>query len=404
MTGIEVRPCRPEEIAQGLAPIFHFFGSPPSAEAVDNLGTLFTDGRLHAAFEDGAAVGGAGAFPFELTVPGGRVRAAGVTVVGVLPSHRRRGILRSLMRAQLDDFHERGEPVAYLWASEATIYGRFGFGLASLAGEIDLARDRAAYAHPFEPRGRVRLIDRDEALEVIPPLYERVARETPGMFTRSRDWWERRALADPEWRRRGGGEMQRAVLEVEGEPAGYALYRLHPEFEHFASIGRTNVIEAVAVSAAATAEIWRFLLDVDWMSRVTASLLPVDHPLFLLIAEPRRMKFMLTDALWVRLVDVGAALSARSYGGDGEIVLDVLDAFCPWNEGRWRVGAGGAARTEAFADLRLDAAALGSVYLGGFTFRELANALRVEELRGGAVARADDLFRVDRAPWCVEIF
>jgi len=404
LTQLEVRPCRPEEMAQGLRPIFHFFGSAPSEEAVENLSTLVTPERLFAAFEDGDAVGGAGSFPFELTVPGGRVRAAGVTVVGVLPSHRRRGVLRELMRAQLDAVHERGEPVAYLWASESTIYGRFGYGMASLAGAVDLARERSVYAQPFEPYGRVRLIDRDEALELVPPVYEQVARETSGMFGRSREWWELRALADPEWRRRGGGELQRAVLAADGEVEAYALYRLRPEFEHFASVGTTEVIEALATSPAATAAIWRFLLDVDWMSRITAQLLPVDHPLFFLLAEPRRMRFMLTDALWVRLVDVGAALSGRSFAGDGEVVLDVADAFCPWNEGRWRVGRAGAEQTAAAADLRLDAAALGSVYLGGFTFAELARAARVEELRSGALARADALFRTDRAPWCVEIF
>jgi predicted acetyltransferase len=113
---------------------------------------------------------------------------------------------------------------------------------------------------------------------------------------------------------------------------------------------------------------------------------------------------MISDALWLRLVDVAAALSARSYAGEGEVVLDVLDAFCPWNEGRWRVGPGGAERTDAPVDLRLDASALGSVYLGGFTFGDLARGLRVEQLRDGALARADNLFRVDRAPWCVEIF
>ena len=401
---VDVRACRPEEVAQGLLPIFHFFGSTPSADAVAMFDRLMPPGRLHAAFEDGRAVGGAGVFPFELTVPGGRVRAAGVTVVGVLPSHRRRGILTALQRAQLDDVHARGEPVAYLWASEAGIYGRFGYGMASLAGEIELPRDRSAYAQPFEPRGRVRLVDRNEALKQAQPVYDRVAHETPGMFGRSRDWWELRALADPEWRRRGGGEMACALLEVDGEVEAYALYRLHPAFEHFTSTGRTEVIEALAVSPEATAELWRFLLDVDWMSRIEARLLPVDHPLFFLLAEPRRMQFMLSDALWVRLVDVGGALSGRSYLGDDEIVLDVLDAFCPWNEGRWRVAAGGAERTDAAADLRLEVSALGSVYLGGFTFAELARASRVEELQPGALARADELFRGDRAPWCVEIF
>jgi predicted acetyltransferase len=400
---IEIRVCEPEELKAGLTPIFHFFGSTPGEEGVAALGRVLPAERMHMALENGTTVGGAGAFPFELTVPGGRVRAAGVTVVGVLPTHRRRGILREMMRAQLDDVRERGEAVAYLWASEATIYGRFGYGIASLSGEIDLPRNRSAFHDPLEPRGRVRLVDTDEALELVPPVYERVAAETPGMFGRTRDWWEARALADPEWRRQGGGELNRAVLDLDGAPQAYALYRLHPSFENFSSTGYTRAIEAMGVTPQATAEIWRFLLDVDWMERVKAALLPVDHPLFFLLAEPRRMRFIVADALWVRLVDVEAALGARTYGAGEPVVAEVADAFCPWNEGRWRIGDG-AARTDDSADLRLDVSALGSVYLGGFTFAELARAGRIEELAEGALGSADDLFRTDRAPWCPEIF
>jgi predicted acetyltransferase len=400
---IEIRVCESEELKAGLTPIFHFFGSTPGEEGVAALGRVLPAERMHMALENGTTVGGAGAFPFELTVPGGRVRAAGVTVVGVLPTHRRRGILREMMRAQLDDVRERGEAVAYLWASEATIYGRFGYGIASLSGEIDLPRNRSAFHDPLEPRGRVRLVDTDEALELVPPVYERVAAETPGMFGRTRDWWEARALADPEWRRQGGGELNRAVLDLDGAPQAYALYRLHPSFENFSSTGYTRAIEAMGVTPQATAEIWRFLLDVDWMERVKAALLPVDHPLFFLLAEPRRMRFIVADALWVRLVDVEAALGARTYGAGEPVVAEVADAFCPWNEGRWRIGDG-AARTDDSADLRLDVSALGSVYLGGFTFAELARAGRIEELAEGALGSADDLFRTDRAPWCPEIF
>ena len=402
---LEVRPCAdPVEFRDALRPIFHFFGRAPNEEAAEQFGRVLPAERMHAAWQDGTAVGGAGAFPFDLTVPGGRVRAAGVTVVGVLPTHRRRGILRSMMRAQLDDVHERGEPVACLWASEGTIYGRFGYGLASLAGEIELARDRAAFAQPLEPGGRLRLVDAQEAAEALPRIYDRVAAETPGMFARSRDWWDVRLLSDPEWRRRGGGELQRVLLELDGEPAAYALYRLNLSFDQGISMGTTDVVEALAATPRATAGIWRYLLDVDWMARVKANLLPLDHPLFLLLAEAHRMRFRVGDGVWVRLVDVGAALSARAYAGDGAVVLDVRDEFCPWNAGCWRLEPGTAARTEAEPELRLDVTALGSAYLGGFTFAELATGLRVEELAPGAIARADALFRTDRAPWCPEIF
>jgi predicted acetyltransferase len=404
LTQVEVRRLAPDEVVAGLGPIFHYFGSSPAGGISEMLTALLSPERMFAALEHGVVVGAAGAFPFELTVPGGHVRAAGVTVVAVLPTHRRRGILTRLMRAQLDTVRELGDAVAYLWPSEAPIYGRFGYGVASLAGSIDLPRERTAFAQPLEPRGQVRLVGEEEALRTIPQVYARVAREAPGMFGRSRDWWSRRVLPDAEWRRRGGGELQRAVLELDGRGEAYALYRLHPKFETGLPVGHTQVIEAMGATPAATAEIWRFLLDVDWMSRVEATLLPVDHPLFLLLAEARRMKFTATDAVWLRLVDAGAALAGRSYRGDGEVVLELADAFCPWNEGRWRVGGGGAERTDAAADLRLDAAALGSAYLGGFRFAELARATRVEELRPGAIARADDLFRGDRAPWCPEIF
>jgi predicted acetyltransferase len=401
---VEVRPCTPEELALGLTPIFHFFGSTPSEEATETLGRVLPADRLLVAREDGGVVGGAGSFPFELTVPGGRVRAAGVSVVGVLPSHRRRGILTAMMRAQLEDVHARGEPVAYLWPSEATIYGRFGYGIASLAGEIELPRDRARFHAPLEPLGRMQLVERHEALAMMPPVYEQVARETPGMFARTHDWWEARTLADPEWRRQGAGEMNRAVLELGGRPQGYAIYRVKLSFEHWTSTGVTTVDEAMGVTPQATAEVWRYLLDVDWMERVKATRLPVDHPLFLLLAEPRRMRYTVADALWVRLVDVEAALGARSYGPGEPVALEVVDSFCPWNEGRWRLDGAAAERTSEEAGVALDVGALGSVYLGGFTFAELARAGRVAELKQGAIAAADALFATDRRPWCPEIF
>jgi predicted acetyltransferase len=400
---LEVRHCRPEELRAGLSPIFHYFGRAPNEEAAESIGRLLPADRMHAAWEDGRVVGAAGAFPFELTVPGGRVRAAGVTLVGVLPTHRRRGVLRSMMRAQLDDVHERGEPVAYLWASEDQIYTRFGYGRASLQGEIDVSRAHAAFGAPLERRGRLRLVDKAEADDALPPIHERVAAETPGMFRRSADWWEGRLLSDPEWLRRGRGEMQRVLLELDGEPAGYALYRLNLSFGRGSSTGEVDVVEALGVDAQAVAELWRFLLDVDWMDRIKAPLLPIDHPLLLLFADPRRLRFTLVDGIMVRLVDVGTALAARHYAGDGAVVAEVRDAFCPWNEGRWRLGPGGG-RTDGEPELRLDVSALGSVYLGGFTFAELARAGRVEELVEGAIARADELFRTDWAPWCPEIF
>jgi predicted acetyltransferase len=193
------------------------------------------------------------------------------------------------------------------------------------------------------------------------------------MFARSSAWWQTRTLIDPPWRRGAGGDLQCAVIESEGRPTAYALYRMNWAFERGLQSGSVAVIEAIGQSPESTRAIWRYLLDIDWMARVRASLLPLDHPLLFLLAEPRRLGFSLRDGVWVRLLDVKAALSARSYRPLGCVIIEVIDEF-------------------------------GSVYLGGFTWTQLARALRVQELSPSAAAQADALFQTSTAPWCPEIF
>jgi predicted acetyltransferase len=179
---------------------------------------------------------------------------------------------------------------------------------------------------------------------------------------------------------------------------------VNQDWAHGSSAGNVTVVEAVAPTPEATRELWRWLLDFDWTSEFHAGLLPLDHPLFLLLAEPRRMRFEVGDGIWLRLIDVEAALAARSYEGDTQVVVELTDVFLPGNAGRWRLGARGAERTNAAAELALDVTGLGSVYLGGFTFADLVRSLRATELVDGAAARADALFRTSVQPWCVEIF
>jgi predicted acetyltransferase len=268
---------------------------------------------------------------------------------------------------------------------------------------MQLARTYTALRDGGAAAGTVRLVRDEEARERFPPIYERIRRVTPGMYARTADWWELRQTADPPERRQGAGEKNYALLELDGRDAGYALYRVRTAFEAGSSAGTLEVGEALADSPEATRELWRFLLGLDWVATVKAYLLPVDHPLFHLLAYPRRMQFRVGDGLWVRLVDVEAALSGRGYLGDGSVALDVTDDACPWNAGVWTVSASGAERGGE-PELRLDVQALASIYLGGFTFSELARALRVEELREGALARADALFATAVRPWCPEIF
>jgi predicted acetyltransferase len=406
MAAIEVRPCgSAEELRAALSAIWHYFGGNATDEDAERFLQLLELERMHAAFDGERIVGGAGAWTYRVSVPGGdSVPCAGVTVVGVLPSHRRRGVLRSLMRAQLEDCRARGDAAAYLWASEGTIYPRFGYGLASQVGRMSLSRDRTRFAEPFEPRGEVRLVDLEEAARAFPPLYEQLAAQRPGMFSRSARWWERRRLFDDP-QHRENGEKNLALLELDGEPAGYAIYSVKQSWDDAGfSTGVVRIEEAVAVTPEAERELWRWLLDFDWTSELVHERLPLDHPLFLLLAEPRRMRFMLNDGVWVRLLDLPAALSARTYQDAEEVVLVVADAFFPENGGRYRVGASGCERTDADADVALDVSALGSVYLGGYSFADLRRALRLEELRAGGVERADALFRTAVEPWCLEIF
>ena len=403
---MQVRACADtDEMRAAMGAIWHYFGqNVPSEDAIKHFLRVLPHARVHAGFDGETIVAGTGAFPLDLTVPGGQVKAAGVTVTGVLPTHRRRGYLRGLQRSLVDDARARGEPVAVLWATEDTIYGNFGYGMASMSAEIDVPRERTRPFAPVAMHGQTRIVDLEEAEPMVAPVYARVARVTPGMYVRTPEWWQDRVLKDMEWKRRGGGFLQCVVLEVDGKPVAYALYRMNVFFERGLQTGNIFVVEAMGDTPEAMNAIWRYLLEIDWLARVRANLLPLDHPLLLSLADPRRLNFLVREGLWIRPIDVGAAFSARGYATDDAIVVEVADAFCPWNAGRWRISRGGTKQTTDAADLSCDVASLGCVYLGGFTFAQLARSLRMKEMRAGAIARADAMFRSDRAPWCPEIF
>jgi predicted acetyltransferase len=401
----EVRPTQDlDEYTAAVFAIGQYFGMVPTTERMERSVAQVGLDRMHAAWSDGSVVGGAAAFTFKLTVPGGDLPTAGVSVVGVYPTHRRRGVLRALMRAQLDDAHERGEPLAALWASEETIYGRFGYGLAAFSGEIAVPREYTTFTLATEPEGTLRLLEPEDALDTVPPVFERVRLQWPGMFSRNHLWWQNREIDDPKERREGAGPKRWVVYESGGSIEGYAVYRHKPGFDGGTSTAELSVVEALGATPAAMRDLWGYLLAIDWVATVKTQLIPPDHPLFLLLATPRRLRYRMGDGIWVRLVDIGPALSGRKYSAEGTIVFDVVDDFCPWNEGRWKLADGMAERTGDEPDLKLPVQSLGSAFLGGVSFAALARAGRVEELRAGAIGRADGLFRWDRHPWCPEIF
>jgi predicted acetyltransferase len=306
------------------------------------------------------------------------------------------------MRQQLDDLHELGEPLAILWASEAAIYGRFGYGAAAPTLQMDGDRSRFSLRDDPGPRGAARLVEADEAKALCAAVYDVVRPEVPGFVARSEAWWENYRLADPEYWRRGAGPKFIAVIEFDGEPVAYAIYRIKLDWQDGFSKSQVRLLETVATSPAATRELWRFVFGIDLIERVQGDHDP-GSPLFLMVTDPRSLQLRVSEGLWLRFVDVGAALAGRAYTGDEAVVIELRDGFCPWNAGRWRVGAE-TRRTDEEPELELDVADLASVYLGAYDFTQLLLAERVRELKPNAVERANRLFRTSRPPYCPEGF
>jgi predicted acetyltransferase len=306
------------------------------------------------------------------------------------------------MKRQLEDLRGRGEPLAILYASEPLIYGRFGYGVAAPAVSMDGETARFSYRDDPGPTGAVRIIDATEALQVLPQVYDAVRRDVPGFVARDSEGWELTRLADPEHWRRGSGPKFVAEIEIDGKPEGYAIYRIKSDWQDGYSRSEVRLVEAIAASPAATRELYRFLFGIDLVVRVNGRYDP-GSPLFLMVSDPRSLHLKVSEGLWLRFVDLEAALAGRTYAGDDTVVLNVADAFCPWNAGRWRVGKT-VERTDDDAELELDTADLASAYLGAFDFNELALAERVRELSPGALQRATDLFRTPRPPYCPEDF
>ncbi|MFE9632931.1 GNAT family N-acetyltransferase [Streptomyces sp. NPDC006463] len=383
------------------------FGGVPDSPQERRLYKSLTETERSLGVWDGATcVGSAGSFRFRLSVPGGAiVPAAGVTTVGVSPTHRRRGVLSSLMRRQLDDIREGGEPLAVLTASDPAIYGRFGYGTATYALGVDIDTTRVRLTvPPGTDEVRLRLVDPERALADCERVYAALVPLRPGMPARQ-PGWERLPLLDGPALRGGGSALKCVVAEREdGEVVGYARYRVKPDWGHTGSDGKVEVTDVDALDPAAYAALWRYLFGIDLTWTVRAKARPLDDPLLHLVSDVRRSQPRLRDSLHVRLVDLPAALEARTYGAPADVVLDVEDAFCPWNGGRWRLtadgkGAASCTRTEEPAELALSVRELGSAYLGGITLTSLAAAGLVRELRGGALAEASRAFAGDVAPW-----
>jgi predicted acetyltransferase len=394
-----------------------FHASPLSDEDRQLVTSRLEFDRSLAAFDGGTPVGTAAAYSFQLTVPGLQsVPAAGVTWVSVLPSHRRRGVLSSLMRRQLADVRDRGEPLAVLWASESVIYPRYGYGRAMWHADFTLYRGEGALAKtaPADAGLRLRLVDPAAARPELAKVYDAVLPSRPGFIARNEPWW-RTVVYDPPDRQKGTSPLHCVLAEDDDGPRGYALYSAAGRWDRDTSLpdSALAVREMVGADAAASAALAADLLSRDLTTEFRLRGRPVDDPLLYQLADPRRARPRLKDALWVRIIDVPDALARRRYSSPADLVIEVHDDLLPWNAGRWRLTTAGAAPDgsglqaacvpaggSAAADVALDVTELGAAYLGGTALGALATAGLVTEGRPGAVRQLSAALSWDIAPWC----
>jgi predicted acetyltransferase len=353
------------------------------------------------AFVGGGMAGTAMSFAMELTVPGGvRVPMAGVSYVAVHPLRRRRGVLRALMRAQLDDLHGRDVPLAGLGASEAGIYGRFGYGPATWDSSWRLARGAAGGLADGDADGHLEMIDAPQARELLPAVHEQARQRQVGdVRTYPGRWHDLAGDGAPP------GTQFLLYRDDDGHPAGYATYRVQREGRYSAHAS-VIVDHLIALTGAAYRSLWAYLADLDLTDQVIASGRPEHEPLRWALADSRQLVVTgVQDHLWLRLVDVPAALSRRRYAAEGTVILDVTDSCCPWNEGRWLLDGGpdGAdcrpAGQSSAPSLRLDVATLGSLFLDGVSVVHLAGAGKVAG-DAAAVREAQRMFGTEAGPWC----
>ena len=418
-----IRPITADEYAGFRRVHEHAFnGGPASPARWARALRQFEPDRSLAAFDaalpaDEALIGTTGAYSLRMTVPGATLPVAGVSAVSVLPSHRRRGVLRSLMRRQLADLAIRGEePVAVLWAAETPIYARYGYGRASANAYFRFERGDGAMAAtaPVDPALRLRLAEPQAVTAELAKVYETVLPAQPGFFARTEDWWGRVLHDEPEERR--GFSPLRCLLAEDGSGVrGYALYTAAERWHEPTGLpdGSVVVREIIAADPAAGAALWHNLLTRDLVTTVTAEDRSAEDPVLYQLLDQRRARVQVNDGLWVRIIDLPGALTRRAYSCPVDVVLEVTDELLPDNAGRWRLHVGGpdgpgtvvsCERTAEPADLVLNIRELGAAYLGGTRLGTLAAAGLVTELRPGPLVRLSAAMTWDPAPWCPQIF
>lgn len=391
---LELRLVEEEELADYRKAAVRGFGRHFDPTMFDTYQPFLASAYALAAFDEDQIVGTTLFNLLEMSVSGGMLPTALLDDVTVQPTHRRQGILTQMISWVMNDFHERGQILSCLGASESVIYGRFGYGPASLQVDYTLERPHANFSHFPEVNGRLRFMDKEEARKLCPLIMERACADRPGYLRGTKEQWDK-YIADPAYAREGASAFFSVVYEEEGEPQGYVNYRIRN--------GTVIVLDLMPITREAHAALWRFCFGIDLMHTTYAPKRPIDDSLPWMLADPRRLKQAIRDDLWLRLVDVREALCRRTYASEGRLVIEVIDSFCPWNEGRFQLDGGpdgsDCKRSTASPDLLMTAGDLAAGYLGAISYTNLSNAGRADELKTGALAKADAMFRRTQAPW-----
>jgi predicted acetyltransferase len=388
-----------------------FANDTPPEENAPAVARLVWDRAVGIEAGDRSLVAFHASYPFTMPVPGGSVPTAGLTWVGVHPAHRRKDLLSSMIRSHFERARERGEVASALFAAEQAIYGRFGDGRAAF--DLRMTVPRGAALRPVA--GSADLAIRMERIDVarhgalIEAVHLAAGAGRPGWIARNSDPLTTRHLAPPISTRHGAEELKILVVEDGSAPVAYALFARKGDWTAQGPRGVVQVREAVATSPAAAHRLWSTLIDLDLMATVETWLHPVDDALLQLLVDSRAADPRIVDNLWVRILDLPAALAARRYPSPVDVVLDVMDSLVPENAGRWRLVGGPAgaavdAAPGAEPDLSLDIRELGAAYLGGVSLAALASAGLVTQNRPGTLGPVAAAFSWPLAPVCTWIF
>lgn len=371
----------------------------------DDLGRRLFEPERALVVTDGAeVVGSTRALTRDLSVPGAVVPAAHVTGVGVRATHRRRGLMAELITRQL---REVPEAIAVLWASEAGIYGRFGYGAAAFGTSYEVDLHRVGPSSVRTRPGEISALSVDDALKELPSLLRALQERRPGVSGRSELEWQGRLKDKPEDR---GGKTARQILvhrDETGTIDGYALWRGKMEWGPTGPASEVHVEELVAAGRAYQT-LWQHLLTLDLAATLRFGYAAVDEPLQQLVTTPTALSRRVSESLWLRVTDVARALEQRQYAVPVDLVFEVTDEVIPANAGRFRLVADGQAvrceQTDATADLSLSVTELGAAYLGGRRLAEFAATGRVTEHTPGSLNLATAAFGWPTAPASIEVF